>query len=124
MKKLFSVVTSTYINSICARRVTYIRYSEPHPVEVLYETNNFFEAADHLESDVHKIIHRYFYYYGDGEEWMVKENKFQSLRIERTYESLEGWKFSLDYLMKKLPADEMIEYMKDHGMNCPFREKN
>lgn len=124
MKKLFKVVISTYINSICARYVNCIRYREPESAEVLYETDNFFEAADHLGCDVHKIIHKYFYYYGDGQEWTIKENKFQSLKIEKTYESLEKWNFPLSYLMKELPADEMIEYMKDRGMNCPFREEN
>lgn len=124
MKKLFRVVVSTYINSICAQRTICMRYMMMRPVKILYKTDNFFEAANHLECDVHKIIHRYFYYYGNGKEWTIKENKFQSLRVEKTYEPLEDWSFSLDYLIENLPADEMIEYIKDRGMNCPFGEKN
>lgn len=126
MKKLFRVVVSTYINSICARRTICLRYMPMRPVEILYKTDNFFEAANHLECEVHKFIHRYFYYYGNGEEWSwtVKENEFQSLKIEKTYEPLEDYSFSLDYLIENLPADEMIEYMKDRGMNCSFWEKN
>ena len=50
----------------------------------------------------------------------VHKNNFVSFKIITTYEN-DISKHSLEYLMKNLSADEMIEYLKDNGLNvCPI----
>ena len=50
----------------------------------------------------------------------VHKNNFVSFKIITTYEN-DTSKHSLEYLMKNLSADEMIEYLKNNGLNvCPI----
>ena len=50
----------------------------------------------------------------------VHKNNFVSFKIITTYKN-DTSKYSLEYLMKNLSADEMIEYLKDNGLNvCPI----
>lgn len=50
----------------------------------------------------------------------IHKHNFVSFKIITTYENNTS-KHSLEYLMKNLSADEMIEYLKDNGLNvCPI----
>ena len=50
----------------------------------------------------------------------IHKNNFVSFKIITTYEN-DTSNHSLEYLIKNLPADEMIEYLKDNGLNiCPI----
>lgn len=50
----------------------------------------------------------------------IHKNNFVSFRIITTYEN-DTSNHSLEHLMENLPADEMIEYLKDNGLNvCPI----
>ena len=56
----------------------------------------------------------------DGFSISIHKNNFVSFKIITTYEN-DTSKHSLEYLMKNLSADEMIEYLKDNGLNvCPI----
>lgn len=56
----------------------------------------------------------------DGFGVSVHKYNFVSFKIITTYEN-DTSKHSLEYLMKNLSADEMIEYLKDNGLNvCPI----
>lgn len=50
----------------------------------------------------------------------IHKNNFVSFKIITTYEN-DISNHSLEYLMKNLSAEEMIEYLKDNGLNaCPI----
>lgn len=56
----------------------------------------------------------------DGFGVSVHKNNFVSFKIVKTYKN-DTSNHSLEYLMKNLSADEMIEYLKDNGLNvCPM----
>lgn len=56
----------------------------------------------------------------DGFSVSIHKNNLVSFRIITTYEN-DTSSHSLEYLMKNLSADEMIEYLKDNGLNvCPI----
>ena len=56
----------------------------------------------------------------DGHSIYIHKNNFVSLKIITTYRT-ETSNCTLEYLMKNLSADEMIEYLKDNGLNvCPI----
>lgn len=56
----------------------------------------------------------------DGFGVSIHKNNFVSFRIITTYKN-DTSNYSLEYLMKNLSADEMIEYLKDNGLNvCPI----
>lgn len=56
----------------------------------------------------------------DGFGISIHKNNFVSFRIITTYKN-DTSNHSLEYLMKNLSADEMIEYLKDNGLNvCPI----
>lgn len=50
----------------------------------------------------------------------IHQNNFVSVKIITTYRA-ETSNRTLEYLMRNLVADEMIEYLKDNGLNaCPI----
>ena len=50
----------------------------------------------------------------------IHKHNFVSFKIITTYEN-DTSNHSLEYLIKNLSADEMIEYLKDNGLNvCPI----
>ena len=56
----------------------------------------------------------------DGYSIYIHKNNFVSFKIIATYRT-ETSNPTFEYLMKNLPADEMIEYLKDNGLNvCPI----
>ena len=56
----------------------------------------------------------------DGFGISIHKNNFVSFRIITTYKN-DTSNHSLEYLMKNLSADEMIEYLKNNGLNvCPI----
>ena len=52
----------------------------------------------------------------DGHSIYIHKNNFVSFKIITTYRT-ETSNCTLEYLMKNLSADEMIEYLKDNGLN-------
>lgn len=53
---------------------------------------------------------------------IIHNKNFISFKILTTYKKL-NYEVSLENLMKKLSANEMIEYLKDNGLNaCPMIE--
>lgn len=56
----------------------------------------------------------------DGHSIYIHKNNFVSFKIITTYRT-ETSNRTLEYLMRNLSADEMIEYLKDNGLNvCPI----
>ena len=56
----------------------------------------------------------------DGFNVSIHKNNFVSFRIITAYKN-DTSNHSLEYLIKNLSADEMIEYLKDNGLNvCPI----
>lgn len=56
----------------------------------------------------------------DGHSIYIHKNNFVSFKIITTYKT-ETSTCTLEYLMRNLSADEMIEYLKDNGLNvCPI----
>ena len=55
----------------------------------------------------------------DGFNVLIHKNNLVSFRIITDYKN-DTSNHSLEYLIKNLSADEMIEYLKDNGLNvCP-----
>lgn len=56
----------------------------------------------------------------DGHSIYIHKNNFVSFKIITAYKT-ETSNRTLEYLMRSLSADEMIEYLKDNGLNvCPI----
>ena len=71
------------------------------------------------KKDKRKFGNRYSYFYTDWFSIKFSDVNFVSYRIsKRPY--VQKY-YTLQDLMKNLPADEMIEYLKDNGLNvCPI----
>lgn len=55
----------------------------------------------------------------DGFSIVIHSKNFVSFKVITTYKT-ETSNRTLEYLMRNLSADEMIEYLKDNGLNiCP-----
>ena len=56
----------------------------------------------------------------DGFSIVIHSKNFVSFKVITTYKT-ETSSRTLEYLMRNLSADEMIEYLKDNGLNiCPI----
>lgn len=56
----------------------------------------------------------------DGFSIVIHSKNFVSFKVITTYKT-ETSSRTLEYLMRNLSADEMIEYLKDNGLNiCPM----
>lgn len=62
----------------------------------------------------------YAYFFDDkGREIRFSDKEFVSCELAEYYQRIDN--YTLELLMMKLPADEMIEYLKDNGLNvCPI----
>lgn len=62
----------------------------------------------------------YSYFIDDkGREIRFSDKEFISCELEEYYHRIDN--YTLELLMMKLPAEEMIEYLKDNGLNvCPI----
>ena len=54
-----------------------------------------------------------------GREIRFSDKEFVSCELAEYYQRIDN--YTLELLMMKLPAEEMIEYLKDNGLNvCPI----
>lgn len=62
----------------------------------------------------------YSYFLDDiGREIRFADKEFVSFELEEYCQRIDN--YTLELLMRKLPAEEMIEYLKDNGLNiCPI----
>ena len=95
-------------------------------VETITSYNEFLERVPYYyreesksKRDKNKFGERYSYFYTGTFPIKFSDTNFVSYEIRKRHYVQE--RYTMQDLMKNLPADEMIEYLKDNGLNvCPI----
>lgn len=90
---------------------TYDEFLEKATWYIWYESKS--------KRDKNKFGERYSYFYTGAFPIKFSDTNFVSYEIKKRHHVQE--RYTMQDLMKNLPADEMIEYLKDNGLNvCPI----